>query len=537
MTAQDRLRQSIDRQRDRLRTDVPPGRAAAVLAVLRARDRPEVAPTDEAAPDLVFGRRLADPGGNLALRLCLDADGDAAPAAPDPADEGLDGWARRFLAACGEVAAAEAVLVHAETGFMRIAADGDGSFAAWIATKLAPTTWRERADIDWWAAWLAARYEPDRRALAAERPDPAAAEPRPDTFSRLAGVHLDAMAYQLGYPADAEIDGCTVGVYRAVLGALIARALRARDRGDAEPWPESALVAAIAADLMRDPAGVERAVAGFTLDRENAAWHAAAPDVAAAPLVRVGPDRLAWSLSGLTTEPLFFLTRELRRRNAAAYHNAAIRREDVFRQDVYGLFPEKRFVTSAGRVALRRAGGDLRTDVDAVVFDRKTGTLGVFELKSQDPFARSGAELRRQRDNVLYAGRQVSGVLDWLKRHGPDDLLGRVDARAARSFRVQKIVPFVLGRYLVRFDDGPEPDRRATWGTWPQVLRVLDGRPFAATEANPLATLSARLGRDVPLASPPADAPPREIDLGGERLIVYPSFAAFRAGEHGGRGG
>jgi hypothetical protein len=34
---------------------------------------------------------------------------------------------------------------------------------------------------------------------------------------------------------------------------------------------------------------------------------------------------------------------------------------------------------------------DVRTDIDAVVFDRKSGTLGIFELKSQDPFARSSA--------------------------------------------------------------------------------------------------------------------------------------------------
>ena len=108
--------------------------------------------------------------------------------------------------------------------------------------------------------------------------------------------------------------------------------------------------------------------------------------------------------------------------------------------------------------------GDVRTDIDAVVFDRKTGTLGFFELKSQDPFARSTAELARQRDNVLYANRQISGVLAWLKRHGPDALLGRVDSRTAKTFRVQKVYPFVLGRYLAHFSDGPEPDRRAAWG-------------------------------------------------------------------------
>ena len=181
------------------------------------------------------------------------------------------------------------------------------------------------------------------------------------------------------------------------------------------------------------PAVIGQAVAAFTLDRENAAYHAAVPGVAAAPLVRVDPSRLVWSLHGLTTEPLLFLTRELKRRDAQEYHNTGYLRELVFREDLYALFPDKRFVTSAGRIELRRDDGDVRTDIDAVIFDRKTGTLGFFELKSQDPFARSTAELARQRDNVLYANRQISGVLDWLNRHGADALLNRVDARTAKT--------------------------------------------------------------------------------------------------------
>ena len=253
------------------------------------------------------------------------------------------------------------------------------------------------------------------------------------------------------------------------------------------------------------------------------------PGVAAAPLVRLDPSRLVWSVHGLTTEPLLFLTRELKRRAAQEYHNTAYLRELVFRQDLYALFQDKRFVTSAGRIELRRDAGDVRTDIDAVVFDRKTGTLGFFELKSQDPFARSTAELARQRDNVLYANRQISGVLAWLNRHGADALLGRVDSRTAKTFRVQKVYPFVLGRYLAHFSDGPEPDRRAAWGTWPQLLRLLDGQPFRATDANPLASLFTRLTNDVPLIRPPADDAPHEIAIGAARLIVHPSYAAFQA--------
>ncbi len=538
MNVQERLRRSIDQQQSRLRADVPPDRQAAILALLRARDRLPHPPGTEPQPDLVTGRRLADLGGNKALQLCFESTGDAATAAPASSGDGLAGWGERFLRECGRLAEAELVLAHCETGFMRLVDDGDGTFDAWIATKRPPPSWRERADIDWWAWWVAKRHEPEPRALRSERPDPERGDPGFDAlYHRLANVHLETMAYQLGYPPDAAIGGCTVQTYRDVLGRLIGWALQARDREDAAaPRSERALVAALASALAVDPAVVGRAVAAFTLDRAGAAYHAAVPGVAAAPLVRHDPSRLVWSVHGLTTEPLLFLTRELKRRAGQEYHNTAWLREVVFRQDLYALFGDKRFVTSAGRIELRRDGGDVRTDIDAVVFDRKTGTLGVFELKSQDPFARSTAELMRQRDNVLYANRQISGVLAWLNRHGADALLGRVDARTAKTFRAQKVYPFVLGRYLAHFGDGPEPDRRAAWGTWPQVLRLLDGQPVRAADANPLAALFGRLRNDVPLVRPAADGPPREIAIGAARLIVYPSYAAFQASSAVGRG-
>ncbi len=545
MNVQERLRQVIDQQQRRLRAGVPPDRQAAILALLRTRDRLPHAPGIEPLPDLVTGRRLADLGGNKALQLCFESTG--ADATPAPASsksfgvpstgDGLDGWGERFLQECGRLAEAELVLAHRETGFMRLVEDGNGTFDAWIATKRAPTSWRERADIDWWASWLAKRHEPELRALYA-RPDAERGDPGDDAFyRRLADIHLKTMAWQFGYPPDAVIGGCTVQTYRDVLGRLIAWALQARDRGEAAaPRSERALVAAMASALALDPAVIGPAVAAFTLDRESAAHHAAVPGVAAAPLVRVAPDRLVWSLHGLTTEPLLFLTRELRRRDAEAYHNTAHLREVVFRQDLYALFQDKRFVTSAGRIKLRRDDGDVRTDIDAVVFDRKTGALGLFELKSQDPFARSTAELARQRDNVLYANRQISGVLDWLKRHGADAILGRVDARTAKTFRAQKVYPFVLGRYLAHFGDGPEPDRRAAWGTWPQLLRLLDGQAVRPTDANPIASLFTRLTKDAPLLRPPADDLSREIALGAARLVVHPSYASFQASAAATRG-
>jgi hypothetical protein len=535
MSAQERLRQAIDQQESRLRADIPLDRQGAILALVRAQDRLPSSHAIEPRPDLVTGRRFTDLGGNKALQLCLESTGGDSPTPSPSSSNGLDGWAERFLQECGRLAEAELVLAHSESGFMRLVDDGSGTFDAWIATKRTPASWRERADFDWWAAWLAARQEPELHALRSELTNN---EPRVDAlYRRLANVRLDMMAYQLGYPPGVAICGCTVQTYRDVLGQLIALALQARDHGDVPaPQSQEGLVTALASALGADPTVIGQAIASFTLDRTNAAYHAAVPGVAPAPLVRIDQNQLVWSLHGLTTQPLLFLTRELRRRDAPQYHNVAHLREPVFRQDLYALFPDKRFVTSAGRIALRRADGDVRTDVDAAVFDRKSGALGLFELKSQDPFARSTAELARQRDNVLYANRQISGVLDWLYRHGPDALLARFDSRTAKTFRVQKVYPFVLGRYLAHFSDGPEPDRRAAWGTWPQLLRLRDGQQFQASDGSPLATIFTRLMNDVPLVRPPVDLPSREIVIGAARLIVHPSYAAFQASAADGRG-
>jgi hypothetical protein len=518
MRALDSFRQAIERQHQYLRESVPPDREAALLVLIRDGDRLSASAGDSSF-DLVAGGRLADPGGSKALQLCLEASGGSNTTPTGS----LGAWAHEFREACGRLAEAELVLGHCESGFMRILDDGNGRFDAWIAIRREPATWRERADIDWWVASLSGRRDQALQAISRNSQDVA-------VYRRIAALYLDAMVWQLMYPPDTVLGGCPVQVYRDVVGWLIGRSLLARDRGEAiAPQPERLLVNALATDLALDPDVAGRAVSALILERENAAWHAAVPGVAAAPLIRVGQDRIAWSLRGLTTEPFLFLTHELRRRDAQDYHNSAYLRERVFRQDLYGLFADKRFVTSASRIELRRAERDLRTDIDAAVFDRKTGTLGLFELKSHDPFAHSAAALARQRDNVLYANRQVSGTLDWLKRHGADEILNRVDRRTAKMFRVQKVYPFVLGRYLVHFNDGPEPDRRAAWSTWPQLLRLLNGHPTVSLGGNPIASLFTRLTNEPARARPSLDLPAREIPLGDVRLVVHPTYADMQA--------
>lgn len=508
----ERLRDEIHREERRLRGTIPANERAALLAILREQDRRQSVQgsSGEEQPDLIAGSHFPNLGGKKAVQICL-AGGDSGPGpVDDPGGDELARWAESYLHACGDLAAAEMVLGHGETGFMRLVATASGTFHSWIATRSMPTVWQERQDVDWWAAALARQFL-------------ASAEEKPH---RTARAYLAAMGWQLTYPPDSVLGGHPVRCYRGVLEWLIARAVQEAAVGEETSWrKEQTLIGSIAADLALAPDVVRDSVAAFTVDAENAAYHAAIPGVAAPPLVRNALGQIALSRHGLLSEPFIFLTRELRRLDPQGYHNAAYRREEVFRQDLYARFTDKRFVTSPGRIELRRAQGDVRTDIDAAIFDRKTGTLALFELKSQDPFARTVAELDRQRDNVLYANRQVSGILDWITRHGADEVLKRIDARTARTFRVQKVLPFVLGRYLAHFSGGAEPDRRAAWGAWPRVLRLLE----EGTSGNPLSSLFTRLAKDERRVDFLDGVRAKEIEVGEMRLIVHPSYAAFRA--------
>lgn len=525
MDAQQRLRDAIELQETRLRANVPADRVAASIAVVEAIDRRQVqfGVGEEPTPNVVTGRRFASYGGSKAIQFCLEAAEGPADLVKPAVSPDLAGWADQFLIRCDHLATANSVLGHVESGFMRLTDDGNATLAAWRATKLTPASWRERADIDWWAASLARTIDTDPTGRSPAQPE------REARGRSLSIDPLDAMAYQIGYPPSAVIDGCSVQTYCDVLRNLISRL--GTDSTSAKPtsvWSKRVLVASIAKTIDVDPTTVQMAVSAYAVDAETAAWHASVPGVASAPLVRVAPDLLVGSRRGLATEPLFFLGRELRRRAPKEYHNAARHRETAFREDLYRLFNDRRFVTSTGRIELRRDRGGIRTDIDAVVFDRRTGTLGLFELKSQDPFSRSAEELARRRDNLLYANGQVSRILDWMNRYGADEILRRVDAQVAKTFRVQKVYPFVLARYLVRFDDGPTPDHRLAWATWPEVLRQVDVSTRRPGAANPIASLFKYLRAETITGPKPDPGSRQELQIGDVRLVVHASRDAWR---------
>jgi hypothetical protein len=522
-----------------------------LIALVGAHDKRDLAPG--LSPELLpttDGEGPAGPGTpgwNRALQLCLASEPAGDQRATSLADADLARWADDYLVACRGIGEAELVLAQCEAGSLQLQQSGERTFDAWRATSTMPTDWRERLDFTSWSARLGRCVAPRVVELVAARPDqkgrrdlgdeimltPGADDPGlADHFRQIGQLLVQRMANQWSYPSSAVIGDVALRCYVDLLALLIGWLLHHRDQscqvsGIAAICPETVLVEAIASALAVEPVEARAMLRAVTLDSGNAAYHAAAPDGPAPPLIRNASDQLVWSAAGLLTTPILFLARELKRRHARDYHASARLREEVFRRELHGLFPGPRFSRSSGPIELRRVDGDARTDLDAVVFDRKSGTLAIFELKAQDPFPRSADERARQRDNFFYANKQIAAIAQWLQRNDATELLARFDRPAARTFRVQRVYLFVFGRYVAHFADGPAPDRRAAWGSWPRLLRLLDERPLGLADANPLGSLHARLLKATPL-SRPADTSVHEIRIGDTRLVVHASFTAFK---------
>ncbi len=565
LTKQEQLRQLIDEQQERIRQTFPAHRSSDIVALTRARDWRSLALQDtlHAATKTPTAHTpyLYSSGWHKALQLCF---GDAAKLSYDSPlvpDGTLDTWADHVLLECDRLAAGEQVLAHCETGFMSMQQGGQKDFSAWIASKKMPTEWREREDIAWWTNALAKTYEREMQELALEKVsiqhqlDAFASEWQADMtvyrtmpeiddyYSRLGRLRVKSMACHFLYPAQTLIGSCTVELYRNVLAVLISWALKHLDMCRAcvvqhpscslrallaPPQVAAALTEALSKTLRIDSTAIRRVVDAYSLSHENVSHHCSVAGTPAPPLLRLDEHHLVWSLTGLLSEPFLFLTRELKLRHSYEYHAASHVHEEVFRQDLYHLFSDKRFVKSTGSVELRGVQGDRTTDVDALIFDRKTGVLALFELKSQDPFAYSRQERIRQRDYFYSAGKQVLACVQWLNRNGANALLTRLDFKLVKHLKVQKTYIFVLGRYLAHFFDGPEFDRRAAWGTWPQVLRLVNEMPFGAEEANPIQSLYTKLIKDTPLTPPSPILDVQEITIGESKVYVYPDFQTYK---------
>ena len=199
------------------------------------------------------------------------------------------------------------------------------------------------------------------------------------------------------------------------------------------------------------------------------------PDCPQALLIRGGDQCWHKPIFGGLNSPFPWMTRKLQRMFRPDWDRAVNLREAAFRQDLRALFPEPRFFMPPKPRVLRAEGRTL-TDIDALVFDRITGTVAVFQLKWQDAFETSLKERASRQKNLSREGNSwVEIVSEYCLGLSANDRALKLGLPKEMAASAKAMCLFVLTRNGARFSGGETQDKRAAWFSWYDLLRHCHG--------------------------------------------------------------
>ncbi len=252
------------------------------------------------------------------------------------------------------------------------------------------------------------------------------------------------------------------------------------------------------------------------LTPENIQAHASEPAVNIAPFLSINSDTVAVSIAGALSSPFDIMLAELYRRHRKDWDRAVDGREGDFRKELNDLFPTERFAKTDNPLKLR-IKGSVATDIDAAIFDRTTGTLGLFQLKWQDPFGTSMRKRNTKMKNFLAEAEKWVSRVSSILQETPEILNHQIGDRTVRVQDTKSIHLFVIGRHFSHFSGEASRVTGAAKGTWPQILRLFEESNGGS---DPLTWLYKMLQDQSPSLRTPVASKAYEAKV-GEYLIRY----------------
>ena len=360
-----------------------------------------------------------------------------------------------------------------------------------------------------------------------------------DDFFRDQGLLWARAHYQPGQDAfapDATFGGLPFTLYRDAVVAVIAWALKHLTYTNlllskhppldirnllTVTTGESQLLSDLSAALAITETEAQQVLDTLKSTPDSVQAQTSEPAVNIAPFLKINSSTLIFSIAGALSSPFDFMIAELYRRYRKDWDRSVNEREESFRKELYDLFPTERFAKHPKPLALKREGAFV-TDIDAAVFDRTTGALGLFQLKWQEPFGTSMKKRNSKMINFLNeSNRWVSAVSTFLNE-SPHALDNRLGEGKVPNHDTMSIHLFVIGRHFSHFSGGATRDSRAAWGTWPQMLRLFKE---STVGSDPITWLHKMLQEQSPTLRTPVNLEAYEMRIGEYRIRYDPVSA------------
>ncbi|RIJ48701.1 hypothetical protein D1614_09210 [Maribellus luteus] len=222
----------------------------------------------------------------------------------------------------------------------------------------------------------------------------------------------------------------------------------------------------------------------ITLNDENIEILGRDAGVSTPPTIRISKELVLRSAAGTLINPFSYLVRALKLNYERDYSIAVNKREDVYKKELYQLFPAVNIFKTSSNINLKQAG-KLVTDIDAMLFDKETRTLILVQLKWYDDFGPSMQARNSMAHNFMtQAVKWIEKVSEWIENNDPKVLLNRLDKNPKiENQEISNIHLWILGRNFSHFSD-KEEDKRAVWCSWYRLFRVIHENPHLNNNLN-----------------------------------------------------
>ncbi|MEZ4726961.1 MAG: hypothetical protein R3E79_07495 [Caldilineaceae bacterium] len=353
-----------------------------------------------------------------------------------------------------------------------------------------------------------------------------------DFYSEVGFLHSERMFGQDSFPKHAKFGNQTFDLFQSTVITLIGwtfkhisfctqlmkKAPYINPRNIYSiPYRLSDKAKYLAAALNVDFEAAKQALEVLTLTQENRQHHCMSSGYFAAPAaIQVGQDMAVVPIWGCTSHPFIFMLNELKRKYRADWDRAVEAREDIFREELYSLFQSSRYYKLDRNVNIK-LNGSVVTDIDAIVFDRFTGTLALFQLKWQDLFGNSLRERESRKKNFYQTGNQwVAKLCEWLNLVTSEQLSELIGLATSEGKQLSATRLFVIGRNSAHFSGSGSLDSRAAWGTWYQFSRTME----RVNQEDTINSLFAMLIENSPLNRERPKLPVEELQIRNTRIII-----------------
>ena len=190
------------------------------------------------------------------------------------------------------------------------------------------------------------------------------------------------------------------------------------------------------------------------------------------PYIEIAKDYYIRSYAGALYEPVSFLLFKLKKMFPKDWNHNIQKREERFRNNIYDLFPDEFFIKFKRNIVLKR-DGRIVTDIDACLYDKKTGYIFFIQLKWQDSIYDSFNSMVSKRKNYIdKVNCWIQSMQEWIQNSSLETIASHLQVHP-KMIDKEKIKLLVVGRFNCKYSHSENDFKDAIYCQWFQLKMIL----------------------------------------------------------------